>query len=104
MNQLRSTPKVQSLGDREKRPNLTKLHRSILICAPYHRRQNKQYHQFRVGSIQSVCGKAVAPWARQTWEQVSPSLDDAMASAAERRGPPICRSSDSKTKERIKEH
>src|SRR6266446_5478199 len=26
MDQLRGTPKVQSLGDREKRPNLTKLH------------------------------------------------------------------------------
>src|SRR5258708_24809888 len=32
MNQLRSTPEMQSLGDREKRSNLTKLHTFILFA------------------------------------------------------------------------
>src|SRR5208282_5087382 len=34
MNQLRSTPKVQRLSDREKRSNLTKLHTPILFANP----------------------------------------------------------------------
>src|SRR5467141_774736 len=42
MNQLRSTSEMQSLGNREKRSNLTKLHAFILICTSYHRQQNKQ--------------------------------------------------------------
>src|ERR1700720_1344280 len=32
MNQLRSSPEMQSLGDREKRSNLTKLHRESLFA------------------------------------------------------------------------
>jgi hypothetical protein len=32
MNQLRCPPEVQSLSDREKRPNLTKFHLAILFA------------------------------------------------------------------------
>src|SRR3981081_3186189 len=69
MNQLGSTPEMQSLGDREKRSNLTKLHEPILIYIPYHRQQNKQCLQSDLRVSNQVWQRSSSmPWKERTRE------------------------------------